>query len=202
MTVMFFAFAQPAFAQSQIVELFVAAHCAPNEVAEDILQRVKAKENTSGVLALTCDLAHPWCKKRRSLYTGKKILRRYSTPSSVVNGRYDVLAYDERIMRSALAMVRSTMSLPRIFVQPADRGVSFTLPVSGGERYYTPWVVVYHRDTTAVVSARALDVVYRDKGADVCRFASADFDINHGVAVFLHKPDGEIAAVGNYAGDR
>ena len=196
----FFMIPDSALAQSQIVELFVRGHCAANDVAEGIVQKLNAAENTSGVLVLTCNLANKSCDKRRSLYTRRKVLRRYSTPTSVFNGRYDVTAYDERIMRSALAMVGSSMSLRRIGVDVSDLvGVSFDFPDMGDEARYVPWVAVYDLETSDVRDFRKLPEFSRDNAT--CGYLPLTLAQGEGYAVFLHDKNGEIVAVGRYTGD-
>ena len=196
---LFVCFSQPVFAQSQVVELFISAQCAPNEVAKDILGKLRAGQNSSGVLTLVCDLANKSCKNRRSLYTRRKVLRRYSTPSSVFNGRYDVLAYDERVMRSALAMVRSTMSLPRIVVSAGADGLALEFPDMSEGAVYAPWVAVYDGQTTQVKKFEELGSV--QARASVCVHAPVSFEAGERYAVFLHDDDGEIVATGHYSKD-
>ena len=189
-------FIQPAFAQSHIVELFVSVKCGPQEVAERIVRDLNQKNSTNGVLALICDLYNESCDERHSYYINKDVLYQSSTPSSVVNGRYDVLADNERVMHSALAMVRSTMSLHSIDLRVEEDMLIATLPDMGDDALYTLWVAVYNPETAHVSSFIKLDSVRGN--APVCLQIPNVVEEGQAYAIFLHQAGtGELVASGS-----
>lgn len=191
----FFTFAtSSAFAQSQVVELFIGPQCAANDVAIDISKQLYAEQGKRGVLPLVCDLENQDCKVRKNSYTHRRVLQRYGTPSCVMNGRYDVLADNEQVMRSGLAMVQSTMSLRPIGLEHQSDGIIVTFPDMIDDEIYVPWLAVYNSDTRQIDVFKRLESIRGDRA--VCVKIANVLSKEQSYAVFLHKSDGEIVASG------
>lgn len=160
----------PAYAQNHpsgitVVELFTTQGCPSCPPADRIFENVAySAANDPGLIALSCHvtyfdrkgwrdkLSKPLCDYRHKSYFSKLDLPRLYTPQMIVNGKFDLIGNEERVVYDAIAMGKSLKTIASIDVSMGSGYVDITLPRIGLREAVDVWIISYNQKQQTLIS--------------------------------------------------